>query len=105
VGWIGIDGYYTSPGDSFDSVFGAVLSEVEGLGKPIIISETAVGPGTGNQVAGIDNLFAGLRSSRLLGLIWFDKAQDNGQYQQDWRLEGSPALIIAFRSASDYISS
>ncbi|HXW47132.1 MAG TPA: glycosyl hydrolase [Streptosporangiaceae bacterium] len=105
VGWIGIDGYYTSPGDTFGRVFGAVLSEVQGLGKPIIISETAVGPRTGNQVAGVDNLFAGLRSSRLLGLIWFDKAQDNGQYKQDWRLEGNPALVTAFRAASGYISS
>jgi mannan endo-1,4-beta-mannosidase len=105
VGWIGIDGYYTSQGQSFGGVFGSVLSQVQGFGKPIIISETAVGPGTGDQVAGIDNLFAGLRQSRLLGLIWFDKAQDNGQYQQDWRLEGNQSLITAFRAASGYISS
>ena len=78
---------------------------VQGFGKPVIISETAVGPGTGNQVSGIDNLFAGLRSSRLLGLIWFDEAQDSGQYKQDWRLEGSSALISAFRQAGGYISS
>jgi mannan endo-1,4-beta-mannosidase len=105
VDWIGIDGYYTDSGDDFSNVFGAVLSEVQGYGKPIIISETAVGPGTGDQVGGIDNLFAGLRASRLLGLIWFDMAQDNGQYQQDWRLEGSPALEAAFRRAGGYISS
>jgi mannan endo-1,4-beta-mannosidase len=105
VGWIGIDGYYTRPGDTFNSVFGTVLSEVRGLGRPIIISETAVGPGTDAQVAGVDNLFAGLRQSRLLGLIWFDKAQDDGQYKQDWRLEDNSALMTAFRAASGYISS
>src|SRR6202044_526006 len=105
VTWVGVDGYYTAPGDTFKWVFGAVLSEVQGLGKPVIISETAVGPGTGNQVSGIDNLFAGLRASKLLGLIWFDKAQDSGQYKQDWRLEGSSALVPAFRRAGGYISS
>lgn len=105
VTWVGIDGYYTGPGDTFSSVFGTVLSEVRGFGKPIIISETAVGPGTGDQAGGIDNLFAGLRASKLLGLIWFDKAQDNGQYQQDWRLEGHPGLMSAFQRAGGYISS
>jgi mannan endo-1,4-beta-mannosidase len=105
VTWIGVDGYYADPGDSFNSVFDTVLDVVQGFGKPVIISETAVGPRTGNQVAGIDNLFAGLRANRLLGLIWFDEAQDNGQYHQDWRLEGHPALIRAFRAAAGYISS
>ncbi len=105
VTWVGVDGYFARPGETFGSVFHTVLDVVEGLGKPILISETAVGPGTGNQVAGIDNLFAGLRASRLLGLIWFDQAQDNGQYRQDWRLEGHPALVKAFRDAGGYISS
>jgi mannan endo-1,4-beta-mannosidase len=105
VSWVGVDGYYAAPGDNFQRVFGTVLTEVQGFGKPVIISETAVGPGTGDQVSGIDNLFAGLRSSRLLGLIWFDEAQDSGQYKQDWRLEGSSALISAFRQAGGYISS
>jgi mannan endo-1,4-beta-mannosidase len=105
VTWVGIDGYYTQPGDTFQRVFGQVLTEVRGLSKPVIISETAVGPRTGNQVSGIDNLFAGLRASKLLGLIWFDMAQDSGQYKEDWRLEGSSALISAFRRAGGYISS
>jgi glycosyl hydrolase family 26 len=105
VTWIGVDGYYADPGDNFESIFDNVLDVVQGFGKPVIISETAVGPGAGNQVAGIDNLFAGLRSSRLLGLIWFDQAQDNGQYHQDWRIEGHPGLMRAFRSAGGYISS
>jgi len=105
VTWIGVDGYYTAPGDTFGRVFGMVLTEVRGFGKPIIISETAVGPGTGDQASDIGNLFAGLRANRLLGLIWFDKSQDNGQYKQDWRIEGSNGLVAAFRRAGGYISS
>jgi mannan endo-1,4-beta-mannosidase len=105
VTWVGVDGYYTDPCDTFEKVFGTVLGQVRGFGKPIIISETAVGPGTGDQTGDIENLFAGLRASRLLGLIWFDVAQDNGQYRQDWRLEGHPALESEFRKASGYLSS
>jgi mannan endo-1,4-beta-mannosidase len=105
VTWIGLDGYYARPGETFESIFDTILDVVQGLGKPIIISETAVGPGTGNQVAGIANLFAGLRANRLLGLIWFDQAQDSGPYRQDWRLEGHPALVQAFRAAAGYLSS
>jgi hypothetical protein len=105
VTWIGVDGYYTTPGDTFGSVFGTVLGEVRGFGKPTIISETAVGPGTRDQAAGIANLFAGLRASKLLGLIWFDVAQDSGSYRQDWRLEGHPALETEFRKDSGYLSS
>jgi mannan endo-1,4-beta-mannosidase len=105
VSWIGIDGYFYRPGDTFSKVFGPVLSMVSGLGKPVLISETAVGPGTGNQTGGIANLFAGLRQNRLLGLIWFDMDQDGGELSQDWRLEGNPRAVAAFRAAAGYISS
>jgi hypothetical protein len=104
VTWIGLDGYYVGPGSTFQSVFGAVLATTRGLGKPVLIAETAVGPGTGNQPAGIANLFAGLRRYRLLGLIWFDKAQDRGQYHEDWRLEGNGPAVRAFRRHVAYVS-
>jgi mannan endo-1,4-beta-mannosidase len=106
VTWIGIDGYYAARGDSFASVFGPGLQVAGPLGKPVLISETAVGPATGDQAAAIANLFTGLRSSKLLGLIWFDVAQvSNGLYQQDWRLEDNPAAVRAFRQDSGYLSS
>jgi mannan endo-1,4-beta-mannosidase len=105
VTWIGLDGYYAAPGDSFARVFDPMLKIVTGLGKPVLISETAAGPGTGNQVAAIANLFRGLRASNLLGLIWFDVSQDSGEFRQDWRLEDSPAAARAFREDSGYLSS
>jgi hypothetical protein len=105
VTWIGLDGYYAQPGDTFSKVFGPLLTVTAGLGKPVLISETAVGPGTGNQVAGIANLFAGLRSDKLLGLIWFNQAQHGGTFHQDWRLEANPAAVRAFRADAGYISS
>ncbi len=105
VTWIGIDGYYTAPGQTFDSIFGGILSVVRGLRKPIIISETAVGPAVGNQPAAIGNLFDGLRRSGLLGLIWFDAPQHGGKFHQDWRLEGRSAALAAFAKDVNYISS
>jgi mannan endo-1,4-beta-mannosidase len=105
VTWIGVDGYFANPGDTFASVFGPILSVVSGFDKPVLISETAVGPGTHHQVLGINDLFAGLRAKRLLGLIWFDQDQDSGEFHQDWRLEGSRAATAAFRADAGSIHS
>ena len=45
VTWVGIDGYYYRPTDSFFSVFGATVAQVRLFtGKPILLSEAAVGP-------------------------------------------------------------
>jgi hypothetical protein len=104
VTWIGLDGYFVRPGDSFTSVFGGALGTTAGLGKPVLIAETAVGPGTGDQSAGIANLFDGLRAHRLLGLVWFDVAQDSGQYHQDWQLAGNTPAVRAFQRDSGYLS-
>jgi hypothetical protein len=104
VTWVGIDGYYVRPGDTFASVFGPTIAAVRQLtSDQILISETAVGPATGDQPGKIADLFAGVRAQHLLGLVWFDKAQDNGPYRQDWQLEGDPAAIAAFRRGADYL--
>lgn len=98
VTWVGVDGYYYRPGDSFASVFAPTLRQVRALtGKPVLLSETAVGPAAG-QRAKIGNLFAGMRQSGALGLVWFDNTQRDGIYHQDWRLEGRPAAMVAFRA-------
>lgn len=99
VDWIGVDGYYYRPSDTFRSVFGTTIQEVRKLtSKPILISETAIGPSPkrGKQIAG---LFKGIRANHLRGLVWFDMKQHDGPYHQDWRLEDSPRSLAAFRSA------
>ena len=61
VTWVGIDGYYMNQADSFDSLFGQTIKDVQGLtDKPILLSETAVGPAAG-QFTKINNLFSGIR--------------------------------------------
>jgi mannan endo-1,4-beta-mannosidase len=97
VTWVGIDGYYYRPSDTFASVFGKTIVQVRGItNKPVLLSETAVGPEAG-QAAKIPGLFAGVRQYQTLGLVWFDIAQDDGPYHQDWRIENSPAAQAAFR--------
>jgi len=97
VTWVGIDGYYYRPSDTFASVFGKTIAQVRGLTrKPVLLSETAVGPRAG-QAAKISDLFAGMRRYTTLGLVWFDIAQHQGIYHQDWRIEDSPAAEAAFR--------
>jgi mannan endo-1,4-beta-mannosidase len=97
VTWVGIDGYYTRPSDTFASVFGTTIQQVrEFTTKPILLSETAVGPAAG-QVNKIQNLFQGMAASGTLGLVWFDKDQTSGMNAQDWRIEDSPEAEISFR--------
>jgi mannan endo-1,4-beta-mannosidase len=100
VTWVGIDGYYYRPSDTFASVFGRTIAEVRAItNKPVLLSETAVGPKAG-QAAKIPGLFAGVRQYQTLGLVWFDIAQDDGLYHQDWSIEGSSTAEAAFRQGA-----
>ena len=78
------------------SVFGQTIRQVRTFtSKPVLLSETAVGPAAG--VIKIGNLFAGMLRCRTLGLVWFDIEQHQGIYHQDWRIEDDPAAEAAFR--------
>jgi hypothetical protein len=97
VTWVGIDGYYYRPSESFFSIFGQTIAQVRVLtGKPVLLSETAVGPVAGPAMK-IPDLFAGMRHYGTLGLVWFDIAQHGGIYSQDWHIENSSAAETAFR--------
>jgi Glycosyl hydrolase family 26 len=97
VTWVGIDGYYYRPGDRFAAVFGKTIDQVRAFtGKPVLLSETAVGPRAG-QFAEIQDLFHGMATYKTLGLVWFDKAQRGGVYHQDWRIEDNVQARISFR--------
>jgi hypothetical protein len=97
VTWVGIDGYYFKPSDTFARVFGRTIDQVRAFtDKPVLLSETGVGPDVG-QFAKIGNLFDGIRQAKVLGLVWFDEAQRGGIYHQDWRIEDSQVAEAAFR--------
>jgi len=97
VTWVGIDGYYYYPSETFFSIFGKTIAEVRSItGLPVLLSEVAVGP-QADQARKIPDLFAGMRHYGTLGLVWFDIAQHNGVYHQDWRIEDNQAAETAFR--------
>jgi len=97
VTWVGIDGYYFKPSDTFESVFGRTINEVRAFtGKPVLLSETGVGPSAG-QFAKITNLFTGMHQNHALGLVWFDVAQHNPPLRQDWRIEDNHVAEVAFK--------
>ncbi len=100
VTWVGIDGYYYRPSETFFSIFGETIAQVRAFtGLPVLLSEVAVGPDAG-QARKIPDLFAGMRQYGTLGLVWFDIAQHQGTYHQDWRIEGNPAAEAAFRGGA-----
>jgi mannan endo-1,4-beta-mannosidase len=104
VTWVGIDGYYYRPSETFFSIFGKTIAEVRALtGLPVLLSEVAVGPEAG-QAQKIPELFAGMRQYGTLGLVWFDIAQHNGVYHQDWRIEDNQAAETAFRRGASALS-
>ncbi|MBV9206558.1 MAG: hypothetical protein JO037_14475 [Actinobacteria bacterium] len=104
VTWVGIDGYYYSPSETFFSIFGKTIAQVRALtGLPVLLSEVAVGPEAG-QPQKIPDLFDGMRRFGTLGLVWFDIAQHNGLYHQDWRIEDSRAAETAFRHAASALT-
>ena len=97
VNWVGIDGYYYRPSDTFTSIFGKTIDQVRAFtGKPILLSETAVGPSAG-QFIKIQDLFHGMTTYKTLGLVWFDKDQHGSIEHQDWRIEDNQQAEISFR--------
>ncbi len=92
VTWVGIDGFYAKPSDTFNNVFVSTIDQVRTLtAKPILLSDTGVAR-NGNQFANILNLFDGIARYRLLGLVW----SDNGK----WRIEDSPPAKRAFQAGA-----
>jgi mannan endo-1,4-beta-mannosidase len=104
VTWVGIDGYYVRPSDTFAGVFGSTIDQVRAFtSKPVLLAETAAGPAAG-QAAKIGDLFAGVRRYHTLGLVWFDYAQDDGIYRQDWQIPSHSPAQAAFQRGISTLS-
>jgi mannan endo-1,4-beta-mannosidase len=75
VTWVGVDGSYSRPSDTFATVFGRAIHQTRRFTtRPILLSVTLARPANG-QVAAIDDLFTEMHSDKTLGLMW------SGQYQ------------------------
>jgi mannan endo-1,4-beta-mannosidase len=92
VNWVGIDGYYLQPSWQFAPLFGPTISAVRTFTHdPILVAETGATAAAG-QPAKIADVFAGIRLYGLLGFVWFDATNYQGQ---DFRIN-SPAAVTAF---------
>jgi hypothetical protein len=92
VNWVGLDIYYSNPRTTFRTAFMPTIGAVRRLtSNPILLSETAV-PNQYDQLQQINNLFAGARAARLLGVIWY-----NQDARMSWELNNRPAALAAFR--------
>ncbi len=97
VTWVGIDGYYYKPSWKFAPLFGPAIRAVRTVTRdPILISETGAAPEAG-QAQKIADLFAGVRSYGLLGVVWFDVKQ-----VRDWRIDTLPSIAAYRAGASEY---
>jgi mannan endo-1,4-beta-mannosidase len=97
VSWVGVDGYYRSAGDTFESLFGNTLPQIRQLAPdtPVLIAETAVDVRAPSALAQLADLFSSVSSQHLRGFVWFDI-----RAQEDWALEDNPAVLAAFRAAA-----
>jgi len=92
VDWVGLDGYL-NPGQNFKEVFTHQLASIRSVArsKPIYLAETGVARNS-HTIRQIDDLFAGLSSYHLTGLIWFDQ-----NAKQRWELQGRKSAIAEYR--------
>ena len=83
---------------TFAPMFGPTIAKVREFTRaPILIAETGAGPIAG-QPAKIADLFAGIHTYGLLGLVWFNA---HGRLQ-DWHLASRAAATAFQRGAQAY---
>jgi Glycosyl hydrolase family 26 len=101
VNWVGIDGYYFSAPSRFASLFGPTIAAVHQLtSDPVLIAETAAASARHVQALQIGDLFQGVRTFGLLGLVWFD-----ARGSRDWRLRDPTGIAAFHRAAGPYMRS
>jgi hypothetical protein len=99
VDLVGIDAYYYTGNDTFHRVFGPTITVLRQFtSAPILIAETAIG-GNPNRESQIRGLLSGAKANSLFGIIWFDVAQNDGLYHQNWHIETDPDAVAAFKTA------
>ena len=90
---MGLVGYSTVATDTYSSVFGRTLSQLEALSKkPIIFTETGVDQNLPTATSWIKSFFANItKDKRIIGFEWFDAHK-----RRNWTIaKGAPAQAFA----------
>ena len=98
VDWIGLSGYYGTPGmgdyQTFNSIFDRTVSELRTFtNKPLVITETGATDVSGLMPRWIKAMFRELPAhTDIVGVIWYEDFS-----VVDWRVTDDPAAVAAFR--------
>jgi mannan endo-1,4-beta-mannosidase len=97
VDWIGLSGYYGTPGklryESFNEVFGPTIADLRTFtSKPLVITETGATNVSGEMAPWITQMFGELpEHTDIIGVIWFEAVN-----VIDWKVSDDPAATRAF---------
>ena len=97
VDWIGLSGYYGTPGklsyESFNEVFGPTIADLRTFtSKPLVITETGATNVSGEMAPWITQMFEELpEHTDIIGVIWFEAVN-----VIDWKVADDPAATRAF---------
>ncbi len=101
VDWIGLSGYYGTPGTlrykSFDAIFAQTIAELRTFtSKPLVITETGATNVSGLMARWITQMFQQLPAhTDIIGVIWFEAFK-----VVDWQVADYPAAAAAFRAGT-----
>ena len=104
VTWVGFDGYFYEPHDTYATVFGYSVNQIRAFtNRPMFIVETGANQSSERPRA-IQDIFTGAaKTPGMLGLIYFDEAKTS---VHDWYLNDDPSALAAFRAgAAAYLKS
>lgn len=97
VNWIGLSGYYGTPGmfsyEDFDTIFDRTIAELRTFTrKPLVITETGATNTSGLMARYIIQMFRELPAhTSIIGVIWYE-----GFNVVDWRVSDHNAAAAAF---------
>ncbi|MHB1875941.1 MAG: glycoside hydrolase family 26 protein [Streptosporangiaceae bacterium] len=90
VNWVGIDGHYTQPTDTFNYVFQSTIADVRQVTKdPILIAETAIRPSPARPTQLTDLYRTVMNTHGMIGVVYFDM-----KARFDWRLQDQKSLTV-----------
>jgi len=91
----GIDAYYVTTDDTFDTVIAPTLAQIRAVtDKPVMINETGIGP-VSDQLKSIPGLVSGAREHHLAALVYFNSDQGiDNPYHQNWALTPDALAVL-----------
>jgi mannan endo-1,4-beta-mannosidase len=96
---VGLVGFGTQKGDTFNKVFATTISEIRKFTtRKMLITETAAQELNVNKPAWIKDFFRQLsKRSYILGYVWFNQTK-----RAHWRVDTSKASLSAYRAGVKY---